>query len=172
MRSRGVPYCTKNIGLAFRTPVWVQYIKESFFPSTVPGPCWNAVCVGGQYLKQTFPSECFQRGMDVLLEWQQWLLQGLPASAWELIYTHKRRFRKVGLFEHVGFHMSNTEAASVCHIHDAGEFPCIKLLSLQTPAFSSNVTGESSSHSTYTWTGLSGPLHCYFTSSPARGRDE
>lgn len=40
-----LPY--QNIGLAFRTSIWAQYNKESFFPSTIPGPCWNAIWVGG-----------------------------------------------------------------------------------------------------------------------------
>lgn len=47
----------QNTGLAFRTSIWAQYNKASFSPSTIPGPYWNAICVGGQYLKQRFPSE-------------------------------------------------------------------------------------------------------------------
>jgi len=34
----------------------------------------------------------------------------------------------------------NVEGLSVCHIHDAVELACIKLLSLQTQAFCSSVT--------------------------------
>lgn len=120
----------------FKTWAWLLGLqsepiipKSPFYPSTIPGPWWNVICIGGKYLKQTFPTEYFQRGLDVLLERQQWLLQGFPVCPLELIYTHNNMDQKHGINWMCWFpYVYNTKGPSVCHIHDD---PCIKLLSLQ-----------------------------------------
>lgn len=86
------------------------------------------------------PQWVFSRGLVVLLERQQWLLQGLSASALELLYT-QNKVQKCGVNWTCWFpYVHNMEGPSVCHIHDTGELACIKLLSLQTQTFYSSVT--------------------------------
>ena len=102
---QGCSLLHQNIGLVFRTLIWAKHNRKPSFPSTVPGPCWNAICVGGQYLKQIAPSEYFQSGLDVFLERQEWVVQGFPTFALELLYTCNNQVRKCGLIKHAGFHM-------------------------------------------------------------------
>lgn len=125
----------QNIGLAFRTSVWAQY-NSPFFP-----PLFQDHAEMQQYLKQTFPSKYFQRGSEVLLERQQWLLQHLQASALEPVYTHNNQIQKHGVNQTCWFiYVHNMEGPSVYHNHDASELACIKLLTLQTQVFYSSVT--------------------------------
>lgn len=86
------------------------------------------------------PRWVFSRGLVVLLGRQQWLLQGLSASALELLYT-QNKVQKRGVNWTCWFpYVHNMERPSVCHIHDTGELACIKLLSLQTQTFYPSVT--------------------------------
>lgn len=99
----------QNIGLAFRTSVWAQYNKESFFPSTIPSLCWNSIWVGGQSLKQTIPSEYFQRAWIYSFE----DISGCPGAFQPLHCSTHKATRNMEFNEHIGFHMSTTLRAPV-----------------------------------------------------------
>jgi len=159
----------QNIGLAFRTSVWAQYNKESFFPSTIPSLCWNSIWVGGQSLRQTIPSEYFQRGLNILFWRHQWLPWGLPAFA----LLHTQGNQEHGVYWTCWFpYVHNVEGSSVCHIYHSEDSACVKLLPLEMQASCSSITWCFSSCSISIQTGLSIAFHCYFVSSLAHGRDE
>lgn len=105
---QGCSLLHQNISLTFRTSIWAQYNEKSFFPFTIPGPYWNAIGIGGQYLKQTFPSEYFQEAWLYSLKDSSGCSRAFQSVHWNCS-THKTtRSRNVDLIEPLGFHMSTT----------------------------------------------------------------